>query len=149
MRSISKFFILLISFFVLANCGSSNFFPIKKGKAGGLFELSEAGKQYTFYNSAQILNLNTETFISFDEFTELSKGKSENDHFTLNFSLNESGKTKFKEMTARNVQKQICFVIKDKIIMAPIVTAAIPDGKVMVTLNNETDMQEIVDYLKN
>ena len=67
----------------------------------------------------------------------------------LNFKLNESGKIKFEKMTRRNLGKQICLVIKDKVITAPILSMAITDGKINLSMLEKNIIEEIIEYLKN
>ena len=151
MKTFHKSIMTVTLFFALIQCNGQNTVKIKKDKIGGLFELSETGKIYKSYNEVQSYRLDTISCISFQDFESAKKEKASYNKnlYVLEFKLNQSGKIKFEEMTKRNVGKQICFVIKDKVIIAPLLNSAITDGKISLSGAQKNIIEEIIEYLKN
>jgi len=122
---------------------------INENKPGGLYELAQNGKQFKSYNSDESYLVDTTTFISFADFHYFEKQESDHEGtYSFNFQLTDEGTLKFKEMTGRNISKQICFIIGDKVVIAPIVQGIIPNGMVSVTIVDEKAAGEIIEFLK-
>lgn len=135
---------------LVMGCGQpTSVIEIKSRKNGGLFEFSDNGMKYKFYNDSMTYKLNTLTSISFSDFDRIQFENSPQGGYVLNFKLNESGTLKFKEMTERNLQKQVCFVVDDKIMAAPVIQAVITKGFVSLTINEKKNIDDIVKYLEN
>jgi preprotein translocase subunit SecD len=150
MKAIS-FLHLVNSIIILASCntqtGSS---IISQNKIGGLYEINESGEIFSFYNSNEIFKLDTLSHIPFKYFESIQKQKSQYDGiYSVYIKLDPQGTLLFKEMTERNKNKQLCLVIDNKIMAAPMVTAIIPDGKVTLTIADKNGLEEIINYLKN
>jgi preprotein translocase subunit SecD len=151
MKIITYISLIATVIFILTECAARrDFIEVNKGKIGGLYEISENGKAHKFYNSDQLFKLDTLTFISFEHFDKIYREESEfKGVYSLGFILTESGKRGFEEMTARNIKKQLCFVLEDKVIAAPIVHTSIPNGRVSVTVADERAIDRIIEYLSN
>jgi preprotein translocase subunit SecD len=148
---INKGLTLLTGLLILFSCrGQDSRIAINKTKKGGLFEINENGKSLTFYNKKESMKVDTTTFVPFAEFDNLKEMESPYEGmFILDFKLNETGTLKFEEMTSRNLGKQLCFVIDDKIIAAPIINAEIPNGRIQMLLPDKEEIELIIKYLKN
>jgi|JI10StandDraft_1071094.scaffolds.fasta_scaffold03922_16 preprotein translocase subunit SecD len=151
MRTLNMTLFIVGGLLILTGCqGQSGAMEINKTKVGGVYEIVDSGKEFKFYNSDQSFKLDTLTFISFANFEKVQRVKSPYEGvYSLSFKLNDKGKLKFKEMTSRNVHKQICFVMGDKIIAAPQVNDIIPNGQVSIMIADEKGIEEIIKYLKN
>lgn len=100
-------------------------------KQGGLYEINETGKELTFYNRSEKLKVDTTSVISFKNFDQLQSGNPPMDGIALLIiKLDETGTSKLKEMTKRNIKKQLCLVIEDKIVAAPQVSEVISNGQI-------------------
>lgn len=136
---------------VLISCsGQDNRIVLNKNKKGGIFESNVYGKSLTFYDKDESIKVDTSTFISFGEFAGIKRGKSPIDGvFVLDFKLNEIGTLRFKEMTNRNLRKQICFVIDDKIIAAPVISEEITNGQLQMMVSDKKAIDLIFEYFKD
>jgi preprotein translocase subunit SecD len=104
----------------------------------------------TFYNTSESIIVDTTTYISFADFDGIKKAKSPYDGvFVIDCELNDKGAAKFKEMTSRNLRKQICFVIDDKIIAAPMINQTIPNGQIQMMIADKKGIELIMEYFKN
>jgi preprotein translocase subunit SecD len=146
-----KLHIIALILFSLCGCiGKSEHFKININKIGGLFEVSENGKEFILSNKKESYKINTTTYIPFASFDKtFQKEVSDEGSVILNFTLSQSAGLRFKEMTERNIGKPICFVVKDKIIFAPIVIEAISDGKMSIRVSDVNEADEIIKYLDN
>ncbi|MCB0506464.1 MAG: hypothetical protein KDC58_13320 [Cyclobacteriaceae bacterium] len=150
MRIFDSTLLIIIGLLVLTSCsGQSGVIEIDRSKIGGLYEIDENGREYAFYNGKESFKLNTLTSISFTDFDQIIRMKPRFEGvYSLYFELNDIGILKFKEMTERNIGKPICFVIGNKIMAAPTVQVAIPNGQGEITIADKNTMDEMVNYLK-
>lgn len=119
-------------------------------RMGGLYEISENGMEFKYYNSDQVFKLDTLTYISLVKFDKIYREESPfRGVYSLGFELNETGKREFEEMTARNINKQVCFVLNGKVMAAPYVQTTIPNGRGSVTVTDEKAIDEMIKYLNN
>ena len=133
---------------ILISCGPQP--NIVKGKVGGIYETNEKGKLYNLINTNEQFYLDTLSYISFDDFDVITKESTEYGTHKLVFRLNDQGALKFKDMTERNLNKQICIVIQDVIIVAANVAMIIENGEIAVSLNqNEDSANHLYWYLTN
>lgn len=144
-----KLIFISISLFWFAGCVKPvKPVEIKSGKQGGLFEINEAGRSFTFHDSNESLHLDTTTYIPLSSFEVVQQEKSDYEgSLVLNIKLNEVGTTKFKAMSERNISKQICFVVGSKIISAPILQSPIPNGRISMHGSRET-INAVIQYLE-
>jgi len=144
-----RFCIWIFSLLVLTSCvGPGKSIAFDKSKSGGLYEGSDAGIELRFRKDGQKMRVDTATFIPFVEFKSIRKDKANYaSPFVLLIALNEHGTRLFQEMTERNVQKRIAFVIGDSIISAPIVQQELTNGLVQMTLSDEQELEEIINFL--
>jgi preprotein translocase subunit SecD len=150
MKRLYKLLISALTIVLISCQYSPREIKIKPNKIGGLFEVIESGVPYKFYNSGELFKLDTSTFIPFNDFIEINRRKSEFEGtFTLGFSLNADGAEQLRKMTEGNIRKQICFVVDDKVIAAPIVMTAITGGQVDMTIADEKAIDDILNYLQN
>ncbi len=148
MKTIPSSFSLLVVL-VFVKCGPpTTTVELRSSKNGGLYEISDKGTEYKFYNNAQSFKLNTSTFIPFDDFERIQTEDSEESAHALQFILNKSGTEKFKQMTERNLQKQVCFVVDNKIMAAPIIQSIIANGFVQLNMPDKKTIDDIVKYLE-
>ena len=139
----------LIAIILFTKCGPS-YTPIeiKGGKHGGIYEVTDSGTEYKFYNNTQTFKLNISTFISFNDFEWAQSANSDEGNYVLNFKLSESGALKLKQLSERNLQKQICLVVDSKIMAAPTIQTAITNGLVTLTIPDKKAFDEIIVYLE-
>ncbi len=69
--------------------------------------------------------------------------------YALNIKLNKSATLKFKKVTANNIGKRFAFVIDNKIVMAPVVRDAIPNGRMTIQGEKGPKIREMGMKLKN
>lgn len=151
MNMISKGLTLLTGLLILFSCSrEDNRIAINKTKKGGLFEIKANGKSLTFYNKKESIKVDTTTFVPFTDFDNLEEMKSPYEGvFVLDFKLNDKGTSKFKEMTTRNLGKQLYFVVDDKIVATPIINEEISNGRIQMMLADRNEVELIIQYLKN
>ena len=138
--------LLVVLCSALISCGNQPNIP--KGKIGGIYETVENGKLYFLMNTNEQFYLDTLSYISFDEFDVVTKGSTDYGAPQLGFRLNDKGALKFKRMTERNLNKKICIVIQDQIILAANVVMVIEDGKIEVNFNDDDDkVNQLFYYL--
>ena len=149
MKKIKLFSALIISSLFFVACDRDELIEIKKGQGGGLFELSENGKVYKTADGDESYRVDTVNFLSLDLVKEVIRKRQDDEtgFYQLNFNFNPVGTTKFKEMTERNLDKKIIMIVKDKVIMSPVVRTIIADGKVSVTLTSQDELEELISNL--
>jgi len=144
-------FITLISLVVsLAGCETNNnpVIPIDQNKIGGFYETSTEGMKFDTYDGKTSYTLTSHT-IPFTHFTSMQLvDPTDGPDPGIIFTLTDKGKQLFKEMSTRNVNKPICFVIKGKVMSAPIVMEPINSNTITLTGKKE-EMEHIMAYLKN
>ncbi|MFT5861093.1 MAG: preprotein translocase subunit SecD [Flavobacteriaceae bacterium] len=122
---------------------------IAKGKIGGFYEISADGKEYNLINSTEKFYLDTLSYISYDDFEGVTIEANERGSYDLGFILNNQGAVKFKQMTKRNLNKQVCIVIQNEVIISAQIINVIENGEIVIDLNDEEEANELVDYLTN
>jgi preprotein translocase subunit SecD len=127
---------IVTSFSILTSCSIETY--VIKGKIGGLYELSPDGETFGSSNSNENYLLNTQTYIYFDDFSTIYKELPRNEsYYNIGFTLNEKGTLNFKDMTKRNLNKELSIIIQDEIIVRSNVVKQIVDGKVIVGLDSQ------------
>ena len=136
----------LITILILISCvDRSEPIFINRTKKGGLYEINEDGKEFTFYNRNEKLKVDTSNAISFKNFEKLYSENAPMDGLAvLVIKLDESGTSKLSTMTKRNMNKQLCLVIEDKIVSAPQVSEQIVNGELELLM-----IKKDFDFLKN
>jgi preprotein translocase subunit SecD len=141
-------FLFVISCAILTSCGDQA--NISKGKVGGLYEAAIEGESYRLKNSDEQFILDTISFISFDDFDAVTNDGSENGaDYYLTFTLNESGASKFKRMSERNLNKEVYLVKYDEIIVAGQIVQVIADGRISLSIKGKDTANELFSYLTN
>ncbi|MEN7551754.1 hypothetical protein AAG747_27815 [Rapidithrix thailandica] len=145
----TKILIVFTSLLLLWGCGRK--YPLMKinpGKEGGIYEIANQGKEYTSYNPEQTYLLNPSTCISFADFESVQQEDSpyEGGSYRFIFKLNETGTLKFKEFTQRNLGKQVCLVVNNKVIVAPVIQEVIPSGLLSISMSDPQYVEEIKEY---
>lgn len=118
-----------------------------KGKVGGLYEISETGKAFIMSDGSDTLLLDTASFIPFDQFKFIQKEYDQFGRDAIGFTLNDEGAKVFEKMTERNVGKQLCFVVREEIIWAPMVQSPIPGGRLTVSMSDSVQIRRTYKYL--
>ena len=136
----------LITILILISCADrSEPITINRTKKGGLYEINEDGKEFTFYNRNEKLKIDTSNAISFKNFEKLYSENAPMDGLAvLVIKLDESGTSKLSTMTKRNMNKQLCLVIEDNIVSAPQVSEPIVNGELELLMTKKD-----FDFLKN
>lgn len=137
--------------FITVSCAASDSESIDfdKNKAGGLYEMSQTGEQFQDYNSTEIYYLNDQSHISFKNFESISR-QEDNDYGSegLLLELNPIGASLFSEMTNRNLGRQLCFVINDKVVAAPFVNSVIDEGSIVMDMGADGSLEDIIKLLE-
>jgi preprotein translocase subunit SecD len=142
--------ITLVSLLLLMSCqGPVRPIAVKANKQGGLYETLETGKTFSFYNDTITYMLNTDTYIPLSDFERLQveEGTFEGTS-VLNFKLNDAGVSSLKNMSERNLNKQICLVVDGRVVTAPTLQGAIPNGRGSLQVDDKT-MEAVVFYLEH
>lgn len=142
--------LLLIVVVTFISCDYDEKIEIKKGQTGGLYEMNAMGKDFEYQQVGGSMKLDTVTFIPLSDLKEVIRKKQDNESglYTLDFKLNPEAAKRFGEMTQRNLNRSICLVIKDKIVMAPIVNSPITNGEISLTVGSQDELEEIISLLK-
>lgn len=107
-----------------------------KNLQGGLFETAYEGKEISFYNRDEQMTVDTTSNISFKHFEQLLRGNPPMDGMAvLLIKLDEIGTKKLRDMTTRNIKKQVCLIVNDQIVVAPIVSSAIINGQLELIMS--------------
>ena len=92
--------------------------------------------------------LDTLSYISFDDFDVVRNEFNEEERVhVLTFHLNESGTLKLKDMTERNLDKQIFLVVQNVIRSNGHVVEVISSGEIQLTGGTEMEYNDIFNYL--
>lgn len=136
----------LIVILIFTSCVDKNEpININRTRQGGLYEINEDGKEFTFYNRNEKLKIDTTNVIFFKNFEKLYSGNSPMDGVAvLVIKLDENGTSKLNAMTKRNINGQLCLIIEGKIVAAPQVSEPIENGKLELLLAKKD-----FDFLKN
>jgi hypothetical protein len=152
MKNISRIIAIIIILFTFNGCGGNpeiQGIEFNKEQSGGLYEIGIDGEVFEFYNSGETHTLNTNTFIPFSNFDKIYRQESENPHeYGINLELDAVGAEQFKNMTKRNIGHEICFVVGNMIIAAPLVVTPIEEGDVLMSLLNEEEVEVIIGILE-
>jgi preprotein translocase subunit SecD len=142
--------ITLVSLLLLMSCqGPVRPIAVKANKQGGLYETLDSGKAFSFYNNTITYTLNTDTYIPLSDFERLQVEEGTFEGMSvLNFKLNDAGATSFKNMSERNLNKQICLVVDGRVVTAPTLQGAITNGMGSLQVDNKT-MEAVVFYLEH
>jgi preprotein translocase subunit SecD len=142
--------ITLASLLLLMSCqGPVRPIAIKANKQGGLYETLDTGKAFSFYNDSVTYTLNTDTYIPLSDFERLQVEEGTFEGMSvLNFKLNVAGASSFKGMSERNLNKQICLVVNNKVVTAPTLQGAIPNGLGSLQVDDKA-MEAVVFYLEH
>ncbi|MET9258657.1 precorrin-3B C(17)-methyltransferase [Amycolatopsis sp. NPDC004079] len=68
--------------------------------------------------------------------------------FTVRMTFTPEASAKWAELTAKNVGKSIAIVVGTRVLVAPAIVAAIPDGKAEITgLTDQSEAEDLADWL--
>ncbi|NOQ75560.1 MAG: hypothetical protein GQ574_26355 [Crocinitomix sp.] len=150
MKKTSTLTALIIILFTFSGCSEEHeSIEFNKEQSGGLYEIAIDGEVFEFYNSDETYILNTNTFIPFENFDKIYRHVSEDPYeYGINLELDATGTVQFKDMTARNLGHEVCFVVGDKIIAAPVVMTPIEEGDVLMSMMNQEEVEEIISILE-
>jgi len=113
--------------------------PVANGK---LFKLKESG-----YTTDSLLVADVPV-IKLSQFKSVSKGYGSSGYPTIEVTLTEKGTELFKVHTANNIGKKLAIIIKDKLIVAPIIHSEIPGGQLSISGSfNAAEANRIHSYL--
>jgi preprotein translocase subunit SecD len=145
------FLLLVNSIIIISSCNVQTGSSIEsQNKIGGLYEINESGEIFSFYNNNETFKLDTASHIPFKYFESIKKQKSQYDGiYSVYIKLNPQGALLFKDMTERNKNKQLCLIINNKIMAAPLVTDIITSGQLTLMIADKNGLEEIINYLQN
>jgi len=113
--------------------------PVSNGK---LFKIKEGGY---ITDSLQVAAV---PVINFSQFKSVSKGYDPSGYATIDVILTEDGAAVFKAHTANNIGKKLAIIIKDELIVAPIINSEIPGGLISISGSfNAAEANRIHSYL--
>ena len=116
----------------------------------GIYEKSESGRKFSMaHDTTQVITLDTTSNISFNEIEKFGRYNDSRHKIGTPFfiKLNPEGTKKLAEMSERNLGGQIYFVVKDKIIAAPVLVRPITEGKSVLRLPQTDVIAGLLDYL--
>ncbi len=118
-------------------------------KFNGIYLVVDSGFEYPFYNdSTTIYCIDTVPIVSFLDFEEVKKQKSRYGNIELYIKLNDKDKIKFAEATREHIGEKFVFILKNKLISAPVVNEEISGGELVISGADENIINEIVEYFK-
>jgi len=124
---------------------------LKKYDYNGFYEPSVNGKLFRkkegeyFTDSLQVSKV---ALIDFSKLKLVKKGYGVSGYHTIGITLTNDGRKLFKTHTANNVGKKIAIIIKDELIMAPIIHSEIPGGEIEISGSfTSSEANKIYTYL--
>lgn len=144
----AKIFIYSVLLLILStSCHQKkNLLISKENKLGGIYEADENRKEFVFFDRDSIVKLNTDTYISFQEFENLLYGKDDFEIDTFYIVMTEDGTKKLSQLSQKNINKSLYFVVDTKIAASPVLIQPIESGNMAMSLSNEKINNYILDY---
>jgi|SRR5690606_29432116 len=128
-----KNLIIITITILFVSCTKVDVIECNKNANAGFYQTSSAGKNYTFNGDKREYKLDSINFIPFANVDFIMCEES-GDIKTLNIMLDQEGQANFKIMSEDNIGKNICLLINNEIVAAPIVREPIVNGKMTIQL---------------
>lgn len=124
----------------------TEFFEKEIDRPNGFYLVSEEKDE----NGKRTLNVAEKPSITIDDIKEVTSNFNDLGEPTINILLNENGKKKFLDLTTINVNKGVAIIVNKKVLSMPVISSAIPDGKVQIRGGfTVKEVENIVHQLRN
>ncbi len=124
---------------------------LKKYTYNGFYAPSEEGKLFKKKGTYTLdsLRVAKQPVISMNEVKSIRKTYDAMGNPSMQVTFTEVGKQLFKEHTANNIRKKVAIIVKNELIMAPIINAEIPGGIVEISGNfTQEEVNEMYVYFQ-
>ena len=144
-----KILLFLITSIVFISCDYREVIMLDNAQTNGIYERHPEGKTFEAYEGDQRFRLETTTCISSKDFKEVVREKQDDGGlYTLSINLTPQAIKAFKELTERNLGRELYLVAKGKVIMAPILRTPIENGQMSITVSSLDEMEELVSRIE-
>jgi len=123
---------------------------LKKYTYNGFYASSEKGKLFKKKGEFTLdsLRVGEEPILGVSEVKSVDKTYNVMGQPSVQMTLTENGRLLFKEHTANNIGKKVAIIVKNDLVMAPIINSEISGGKVEISGNfTQEEVDEMYSYL--
>lgn len=124
----------------------SNCEELKKYNYNGFYIPAEDGKLFKKHNDS--IRVHEKPLILFSDLEQVQKTFDVLSKPSISVVLNDKATLIFKEHTAKNIGKKIAIIIKDSLIIAPVINSEIAGGRVEISSSfTQQEVNDLSNYL--